>query len=100
MATPSGKNPSQAATGKRKAQRPRRHEAAMTKALKDAPPMSSSIAESMLGLARTWDLIEASGKNLHSVPAIAREIRAHWEMIGVAQEPENLWEEVDDNSAE
>jgi hypothetical protein len=54
----------------------------------------------MLGLARTWDLIEASGKNMSSVPAIAKEIRAHWEMIGVQGEEEDTWEELNDTSAE
>lgn len=99
MATPSGRSRSQAGSGKKKA-RPRRHEAAMIKALKGFQDISPSIIESMLGLARTWDLIEASGKNLHSVPAIAKEIRAHWDMIGVEREEEDLWQELNDTPAE
>jgi hypothetical protein len=100
MATPSGRSRSQAGSGKAKKARARRHEAAMVAALKGITDISPSITESMLGLARTWDLIEASGKNLHSVPAIAKEIRAHWDMIGVQREEEDLWQEIDDSPAE
>jgi len=99
MATPSGRSPSPVASGNKKT-RTRRHEAAMIKALKGFQDISPSILESMLGLARTWDLIEASGKNLHSVPAIAKEIRAHWDMIGVEREEDNLWQEIDDTLTE
>lgn len=97
MATPSGRSRSQAGSGKK---RPRRHEAAMAKALKGVTDVSPSILESMMGLARTWDLIEASGKNLNAVPSIAKEIRAHWEMIGVEREESDLWQEIDDDPTE
>lgn len=99
MATPSGRVQSPAGSGKKK-KRARRHEAAMVEALKDVKGISKSMRASMLGLARTWDLIEASGKNLHSVPAIAKEIRAHWEMIGVQGEEEDPWEELNDTPTE
>lgn len=77
-----------------KKERPHRHCKAMLESIKEHGHIQSSIKESLLGLARAWDQIEASNKGIHTVPAIAREIRATWEQVGVIEDEDDIWESL------
>lgn len=78
----------------RKSERPHRHSKAMLESIKEHGHIQSSIKESLLGLARAWDQIEATGKGMHTVPSIAREIRATWEQVGVIEDEDDIWEKL------
>jgi hypothetical protein len=78
----------------KKSARQYRHTKAMMESIKEHGQIHTSIKESLLGLARAWDQIEATGKGMHTVPSIAREIRATWEQVGVIEDEEDIWENL------
>jgi len=94
METPKEKPEKLRVVGKAKPERVAKHSRAMIDSLKKHPGIQGSMAESLLGLARAWDHIEATGRGINAVPSIAREIRATWEQIGVLENDEDIWESI------
>ena len=45
----------------------------------------------LLGLSSAWDKIEESNQNLHSIPAISKELREIWFKIAPTDSVDDLW---------
>jgi hypothetical protein len=49
-------------------------------------------AEALRGLARAWDIIETTGKNLSTVPNLARQLSETLAELGVDGEASDVWD--------
>lgn len=81
--------PSDAAGAGRK--RSGRHTRAMKRMLKGRTDIDAVTRSTLLGLVSAWDLIEHSGKNIQSIPAISKELREIWSKLAPADSLEDLW---------
>ena len=63
-----------------------RHTSAMNNALKERKDIDGVTQVALLGLATAWDVIEKTGENTHTIPAISRELREMWTYCGLPEQ--------------
>ena len=63
-----------------------RHTSAMNNALKGRKDIDGVTQVALLGLATAWDVIEKTGENTHTIPAISRELREMWTYCGLPEQ--------------
>ena len=83
MATKKGKPSKTVVSGKSVTGR---HTAAMNNALKGRKDIDGVTQVALLGLATAWDVIEKTGENTHTIPAISRELREMWTYCGLPEQ--------------
>lgn len=63
-----------------------KHTTVMLAALKGRSDIDGVRQQALIGLSQAWDLIEATGLNTQSIPAISRELREIWDYCGLPEQ--------------
>ena len=63
-----------------------KHTTVMLAALKGRSDIDGVRQQALIGLSQAWDLIETTGLNTQSIPAISRELREIWDYCGLPEQ--------------